>query len=163
MFARHKSTSKRKAGGVARATLKKAARKSPVAAPGVGVLEALARKIVRATGDLSKVVVGELYTQDCESQEPTGDVSHGLEGIQKKHENFAQMQKGGRWKAVNVFVGKRVICIEWNADITLNDGRTVKLLEVAVHEIRGGKIVRERFYYNPMELMLGESPPRPGP
>jgi len=32
----------------------------------------------------------------------------------------------------------------------------VKMPEVAVHEINGGKIARERFYYNPMVLM----PPR---
>ena len=31
-------------------------------------------------------------------------------------------------------------------------GRTVKLREIGVHEIRDGKISIERFYYNPMAL-----------
>jgi ketosteroid isomerase-like protein len=36
--------------------------------------------------------------------------------------------------------------------VKTRDGRTVNLREVAVHEIKDGKIQRERFYYNPMDL-----------
>jgi ketosteroid isomerase-like protein len=60
------------------------------------------------------------------------------------------MQKGTRWKARNIFTGRNVICIEWDAEVTLRDGRVVKLPEVAIHEIAGGKIARERYYYNPL-------------
>ena len=67
------------------------------------------------------------------------------------------MQKGVRWTARHVLTGKNVVCIEWDAEVTLNDGRTAKLVEVAVHEIKGGKIARERYYYNPMALMPPQS------
>ncbi|HTF32072.1 MAG TPA: nuclear transport factor 2 family protein [Myxococcota bacterium] len=153
MPASRKSRPHRKAAVPAEPAHKKAALKTPTAAR---ALDALARKIVRVTLDPSKFVIPELYAQDCESLEATGDVSHGHEGIQKKFEHYEQMQKGSRWKVRNVFVRKSVICIEWDADITLKDGRMVKMPEVAVHEINGGKIARERFYYNPMVLM----PPR---
>jgi hypothetical protein len=153
MPSHRKSTSKRRAPASAKATRKKAARKksaSPSAAQG---LDALVRKIVRVTSDPSKFVIHELYTPDCESVEPGGDVERGHEGIEKKLQRWEQMQKGVRWKTRSVFTGKNIICIEWDAEVTLNDGRTVKLLEVAIHEIKGGKIARERYYYNPMSMM----------
>jgi ketosteroid isomerase-like protein len=34
----------------------------------------------------------------------------------------------------------------------MRDGRTVKLQETAVHEIKNGKIQSERYYYNPAAL-----------
>jgi len=42
--------------------------------------------------------------------------------------------------------------------VNTRDGRTVKLPEIAVHEIKNGKIQNERFYYNPMAL----APPQGG-
>ena len=151
MPTRRKSTAKRKASSSGKAkgtTRKKSAR--PAAGQG---LDALARKIVAATLNPSKFKVQEFYTPDCESMEANGQVEHGHDGIEKKIEQWEQMQKGVRWTARHVLAGKNVVCIEWDADVTLNDGRTAKLVEVAVHEIKGGKIVRERYYYNPMALM----------
>jgi ketosteroid isomerase-like protein len=153
MPTRRKSTSQRRAPASAKTTRKKAARKKSASPPAGRGLDALARKIVRAATDLSKATIQELYTVDCESAEATGNPAHGHEGLEKKLQQWEQMQKGVRWKTRNVLIGKNVVCIEWDADVTLNDGRTVKLLEVAIHEIKGGKIARERFYYNPMALM----------
>jgi len=153
MPTRRKSTSQRKARVSGRAPRKKPARKKSASPPGGQGLDALARKIVRVTSDPSKFVIQDLYTVDCESMEASGDIDRGHEGLQKKLQRWEQMQKGVKWKARNVFLGKGVICIEWDADVTLNDGRTVKLPEVAVHEIKGGKIARERYYYNPLALM----------
>jgi len=112
-------------------------------------LDALARKFVRATHRPESFVVSELYSPDCVSIEAAGNIDRGHAGIEAKGKRWEGMQKGTKWKARNVFTGKNVICIEWDADVTLHDGRVVKLSEVAVHEIQGGKIARERFYYNP--------------
>ena len=65
---------------------------------------------------------------------------------------WEQMQSGTTWKATNVWVGPKSICIEWDATVNVRDGRTVSLREVAIHEIKDGKIQYERFYYNPMAL-----------
>jgi len=153
MPTRRKATSQRRARASAKAARKKSTRTKSARRPAAQGLDAVVRKIVRATTDPSKFSIPELYTADCESQEASGDVEHGHEGLQKKMQRWEQMQKGTKWKARSVFLGKGVICIEWDADVTLNDGRTVKLPEVAIHEIKGGKIVRERYYYNPMALM----------
>ena len=154
MPTRRKSPSKkRRTPASAKAAGKKAARKKSARPPAGLGLEALARKIIRATTDPSNFSIQELYTADCESVEASGNVDRGYEGLEKKLQRWEQMQKGVRWKARSVFLGKNIIAIEWDADVTLHDGRTVKLPEVAIHEVKGGRIARERFYYNPMALM----------
>lgn len=114
-------------------------------------LEALARKIVRAT-NLTEFPLHDLYAADAISEEATGDVSRGIAGLEEKLKRWEQMQSGTKWTARNVWTGPRTICIEWDAEVNLRDGRVVKLREIGVHEIRDGKIAIERFYYNPMQL-----------
>jgi len=114
-------------------------------------LEALARTIVRVTS-LPTFPLRELYTEDCVSEEATGDVARGIAGLEEKLARWEQMQAGTKWKPRNVWCKGNTICIEWDATVQLRDGRTVALREIGVHEIRGGKIAAERFYYNPMQL-----------
>ena len=125
------------------------AKKKPAAG-----LDALARKIVRLTS-LPTFGVAELkalYNEDCTSQEAGGNVDRGIAGLEKKGQRWAQMQTSTTWEATHVWVGPKSICIEWDATVNTRDGRTVKLHEVAVHEIKGGKIQDERFYYDPRAL-----------
>ena len=119
--------------------------------PGAPSLEALARKIVRATQNPDYPFV-TLYTADCTSAEPTGEPARGHTGLDEKNKRWAQMQSSAKWTVRNVWTGKRTICIEWDGEVQLRDGRLVNLREIAVHEIVGGKIQHERFYYNPMAL-----------
>jgi ketosteroid isomerase-like protein len=143
---------------------KKSARKGKAKAPRARArkksagfsIEAMARKIVRVTS-LPDFPLRELYADDAVSEEATGNVSRGISGLEDKLKSWEQMQTGTRWKARNVWSRGNTICIEWDADVTMRDGRTVKLREVGIHEIKGGKIAAERFYYNPMQL----APPQP--
>jgi ketosteroid isomerase-like protein len=125
-----------------------AASKRPAAAAS---LDALARKIVKATND-PNYPFAEFYAADVVSREATGEVFRGLAGLEQKGRNWESMQMGTTWKARNVFVKGNTICIEWDARVTLRDGRTVDMPEVALHEVRDGKIVSERYYYNPLLL-----------
>lgn len=122
-------------------------------------LAAFARKIVKATSDPSYPFT-ELYAEDCTSTEATGQTYAGRGGIEEKLKGWEQMQEGTSWKARNVWTDPRkgTICIEWEAEVKLRGGPTVKLVEVAVHEVRGGKIVAERYYYNPAAM----APPSAG-
>jgi ketosteroid isomerase-like protein len=99
-----------------------------------------------------------LYADDCTSQEGTGQIDRGIAGLEDKLKRWDQMQSGTTWKAKNVWVGRTTICIEWDATVNTRDGRTVKLPEIAIHEIKNGKIQNERFYYNPIAL----APPQGG-
>jgi ketosteroid isomerase-like protein len=135
----------------------KSARARKPAARG-GSIEALARKIVKVTslavgGEASPTFpLRELYTDDAVSEEASGAVSRGIAELEDKLKRWEEMQSGTRWKARNVWCRGNTICIEWDADVTMRDGRTIRLSEIGVHEIRGGKIAAERFYYNPMAL-----------
>jgi ketosteroid isomerase-like protein len=142
---RRKTTARRKP------ARKPAARKPARRAPGDS-LDALARKFVRATQRPESFSVVELYAPDCVSIEAAGNADRGHAGIEAKGKRWEAMQSSSKWTARNILTGKNVICIEWEAEVTLRDGRVVKLPEVAVHEIKNGKIARERFYYNPMLL-----------
>lgn len=128
---------------------RKPAKRAPkVAAPS---LEAVARKIVRATQQPDFPFV-TLYTPDCSSAEPMGEPARGHAGLEEKNKRWGEMQSSAKWKARNVWTGKQTVCIEWDGEVQLRDGRLVNLREIAVHEIKDGKIQHERFYYNPMAL-----------
>jgi ketosteroid isomerase-like protein len=144
---------KKKASKSRKKVARKSRAKSPRARkPAQGAsIEALARKIVRATS-LPVFPLREYYTDDAVSEEATGAVSRGIAELEDKLKRWEEMQSGTKWKARNVWCRGNTICIEWDAEVDLRDGRTVKLREIGVHEIRGGKIAAERFYYNPMQL-----------
>jgi len=140
-----------KAKAVRKAPAKKAAARAKAPTP-----EALARRIVKGAQDPSKLVIEELYAEECRSWEPgRAEPSVGHEGIRAKLASWEEFQDGARaeWDAKNVFVSRNTICIEWEAKLFPQDGREVLFSEVAVHQIKGGKIVDERYYYDPALLM----------
>jgi ketosteroid isomerase-like protein len=122
-------------------------KEAPAVASGV---EALAKRIVKATtSEGGHVRVEDFYAPDCVSYEPRGDAVQGYEGLAEKGKLWGAMQKRSTWTPLNVAVKGNTILIEWSAEVELRDGRTVTLREVAVHNTRGGKIVEERYYYDP--------------
>ncbi|HTY18013.1 MAG TPA: nuclear transport factor 2 family protein [Myxococcota bacterium] len=126
---------------------RKAAARRSAKKPGSS-LDAFARRIVKLTNQ-PHAALRELYAENCTSIEASGNTVTGMAGLEAKLEQWEQMQSGTTWKARNVWTGKNKICIEWDAVVHLRDGRTVKLSEIAIHELKGGKIAAERFYYNP--------------
>jgi ketosteroid isomerase-like protein len=132
---------------------KKVAAKAKAAAP--PGLEELARTIVRLTTQVPSFGPAELkalYNPDCSSTEATGQAVHGYAGLEEKLKGWEQMQTGTSFKPKNVWTGRNTVCIEWDGTVNLRDGRIVKLREIAVHEIKNGRIQSERYYYNPMDL-----------
>ena len=126
---------------------KTASRKTPT-------METIARRIVRlTTGNPSKLKLEELYSDDCTSHDPaSSEPVIGREGLQQNLEQWMAIQDSQKWKARNVFIKRNTICIEWEGQIAFTDGRSVTLEMIAIHEIRGGKIVAERLYYDPAIL-----------
>ena len=120
----------------------------PRAAAGSGLL-ALARKIVRATREPERFDLRDLYAEGAVSREASGDIATGFAELEAKLARWDSMQERTEWTPRKVFAEGDSICIEWDATVWTRDGRVVPLAEVAVHEVRDGKIVSERFYYNP--------------
>jgi len=134
---------------------KKAAAKRPDPA---AALAAFARKIVKTTqanGDFLS-----LYAPDCVSTEAGGQTVHGHAGIMEKAKGWEQMQESSSWSARSVCLDPRsgTICIEWDGQVKLRGGPTVSMSEVAVHQVKGGKISAERYYYNPAALTQATQP-----
>lgn len=111
--------------------------------------EALARRIVRLANQPGKLDLTETYAEACVSREPLGPPASGIAGLREKYADWESIVESQRWTAKNTFVKGNRICIEWHCDMTLQDGRELALEEVALHEVRGGKIVSERYYYDP--------------
>lgn len=156
MAARKKTTRKgaRKKAGASKAPRKRTAKQkaSPGRASGrskVSPTEALARKLVRLTNQPDKIDLDELYAEDCVSREAAGDEVTGIDGVRQKAQFWDSLVASQKWTAQNTFVRPNRICIEWQAKVHLRDGREIELNEVAVHEVRAGKIVAERYYYDP--------------
>jgi len=154
---RKKSARASRPGKRAKAKAPKRAAKAPAraakpkAAAG-SALAAFARKIVRATQDPSLLDLREFYAEGCVSRESTGNVDTGFAGLEAKNKRWEAMQERSEWKARKVWTDGDAICIEWDATVHMRDGRVVPFAEIAVHEVRDGKIVAERYYYNPMAL-----------
>ena len=123
--------------------------------------EELARRIVTAMDDEFNLDLGKLYTEDAVSEEPAGGTVTGLQSLRSKLAGWLAGLRAATWKARHVFVSGKTIAIEWEANITFKDGRQVKLVEVAIHEVRGDKVCAERFYYDPRALMPAQAPPPP--
>ncbi len=135
-------------------TRKKTARRrsGPGGAARASALEALARKIVRATNDPSHFRASDLYAEDCVSREAAGGPASGIAGIEAKMQQWNKFQERSTWKARHVFVKGNTICIEWEAQVKLRGGPVVRFEEIAVHEVKNGKIAAERYYYDPASL-----------
>ncbi len=146
-----KATSRKRAAQPPRkATAKQKA--SGRAAQKLSPAEALARKIVRFANRPDRLELTEIYAEACVSREPQGPPVSCIAGLREKNAGWESIVLRQNWTAKNTFVKGNRICIEWHCDLKLQDGRELELEEVALHEVRGGKIVSERYYYDPSVL-----------
>jgi ketosteroid isomerase-like protein len=134
-------------------TKPKAAAPAPKGAPSLADLRRIARSIVTATSVADEKRMLTLYADSIESEEAGQLPTYGIEAIKQKNEQWNKMISDAKWHARNLWADGQTVIIEWEAQLTLRPGgRKVLFREVAVHEVRGGKIVRERFYYDPTIL-----------
>ncbi len=116
-------------------------------------VESVARKIVRVTKNLSQLKIADLYSESCSSIEPgPGEPVVGLKALDQKLAFWVSIVEQQTWKPRSVWIKGNTIAIQWDADLKFKDGRSVAFEEVAIHEVRGGKIVAERYYYDPSVL-----------
>lgn len=137
-------------------TKKPAARGAASAAPkrdAGAANRALAQQIIDVTlADRDEDILA-LYAESIESAEAGQPPQVGLEALRAKYAGWRAMTSATAFEPRRVAVDGNVIVIEWLGRITLAaSGRQVDMHEVAVHEVKNGKIVREAFYYNPAVL-----------
>ncbi len=97
-------------------------------------------------------IQSELYSQDAESIEPENSMWQnvkGLDKIKEKAEHWASMVEemhGGHCGKPQVAGG--FFTCTMGMDVTLKEHGRVKMDEVAVYEVKDGKIVLEQFFFN---------------
>lgn len=148
-----RGTAAKKTAAKSKKTKPKAAAPTPKGAPSLADLRRIARSIVTATSVADEKRMLTLYADSVESEEAGQLPTYGIEAIKQKNEQWNKMVSDARWHARNLWADGQTVIIEWEAQLTLRPGgRKVLFREIAVHEVRGGKIVRERYYYDPSIL-----------
>jgi len=116
-------------------------------------IRALAQRIIDLTIGEDDEGSLALYADDVESTEARNPPLIGMEAIRQKFKMWRGMVSESAWQARHLAVEGNTIFIEWSGRVTMAaTGKQVEFNEVAVHEIQNGKIVRERFYYDPSVL-----------
>lgn len=93
----------------------------------------------------------ELYCDDCVSIEPEHAPVprvEGLEAIKAKGKQWQEMTEEvhGGYCNEPIVAGNHFSCT-MGMDITMKGAGRQKMDEVAVYEVKGGKIVKEQFFY----------------
>ena len=94
----------------------------------------------------------ELFSQDAESIEPATfariQTVEGLDNIKKKGEEFNAMveEMHGGWVSEPIVAGN-FIAVAMGMDATMKGAGRMKMDEIALYEVKDGKIVREEFFY----------------
>jgi ketosteroid isomerase-like protein len=116
-------------------------------------MRALAQQIIDVSLSHDDEAILGLYADDIESIEAGQPAGIGIDALRAKFAGWRSMTTDNVFEPRRVVVDGNLIVIEWVGRVTLAaSGRQAELHEVAVHEIRNGKIAREAFFYNPAAL-----------
>jgi ketosteroid isomerase-like protein len=147
--AKKKSTTKQ----VAAAKPKVVTRTVTVTVDRNDALRALAQRIVDATVANDEAAMLALYAPNVESREAANPPSTGIAALREKFAMWRNMVSDSAFLPRSICADGKTIVIEWDGRVTLAaSGRVAEMNEVAIHEIEHGRIVRERFYYDPAIL-----------
>ena len=94
----------------------------------------------------------ELFSDDAQSIEPPGsqgmETVQGIDAIKKKGEDFnnsVEEMHGGY--VSEPLVAGRYIAVAMGMDVTMKGAGRMKMDEIALYEVKDGKIVKEQFFY----------------
>lgn len=94
----------------------------------------------------------ELFSEDAESIEPENNPGmknvKGLDAIKKKGEDFNNMieEMHGGWVGEPIIAGN-FVAFAMGMDVTMKEAGRMKMDEIAVYEVKDGKVVKEQFFY----------------
>ncbi len=94
-------------------------------------------------------IAAELYSPAIKSYEADGSLSEGTEGLKKKYEwwegNFEL--HGTKMKGPFPHGADKVAVVIWMDTTHKASGQRSEMEEVAVYDVKDGKIAEERFFY----------------
>ncbi len=96
-------------------------------------------------------VMPEFYAQDATARENNDPPRVGLEAMMANERGALSRMKFDKIEALEVVVDGERAAIHYNFEMTLGDGRKTSLEEIAWQTWRDGKIVAERYFYDPSQ------------
>lgn len=109
-------------------------------------------RLLEASAGADEDAILALYADDVESIEANMPATIGTDALRAKYAGWRNAVSSTDLKPQNVWVdgNTNTVLIEWVGPCVLaGSGKQIELREIAVHEIEDGKIVRERYYYDP--------------
>jgi ketosteroid isomerase-like protein len=92
----------------------------------------------------------KFYADDVVMMEGNGESYQGKEVNRKREiEFFGSVQQVHSIRCIAAAADGDVGFSEWEFDVTFKGGKRMKLEQVARRRWKNGKIIHERFYYNP--------------
>ena len=153
MATRRRTKASRKRTAKARPAKRRAGRARKAGAAKSNDIRALAKRIIALTTANDDEATLALYASDVESIEQGQPPMHGVDSIRQKFAGWRNMVRDAHFEPRRVCVDGNTIVIEWVGDVTLAaSGKRARLHEIAIHEIRDGKIAREAYFYDPAAL-----------
>jgi ketosteroid isomerase-like protein len=100
------------------------------------------------------VIQDELYAADCESIEPAHALAAGLtnakgiEAIKEKGKKFNEsiVEMHGGYTGDPIVAGN-YFSVAMGMDATMKEAGRMKMDEIAVYEVKDGKITKEQFFF----------------
>lgn len=97
----------------------------------------------------------ELYSNDVESIEPAGtpwESVKGMDAVKKKGEQWSAMIEEFHGNEMSEpVVSQDFFAIRMKSDTTMKGMGRMQLDELSVYGVKDGKIVKEQFFYIPMQ------------
>jgi len=97
--------------------------------------------------------VDELYASNVLSIESAGAPAErveGIEGVREKGKQFAEMLEEHHGVEVSdPIVADNFFSVNMTLDVTMKGSGRSKMEEIAVYEVKDGKVVKEQFFYTP--------------
>ncbi|MEJ7627186.1 MAG: nuclear transport factor 2 family protein [Ferruginibacter sp.] len=118
------------------------------------VQEIAARFMELAKTNQYDQIQDELYSDDCESIEPPSAMAmglpdvKGLEAIKEKGKKFNEMiEDFHSGYTGDLTVAGNFFSVPMGMDVTFKGAGRIKMDEIAVYEVKDGKICKEQFFF----------------
>ena len=101
----------------------------------------------------------EFYTSDVVMAENLLEPTIGREANVARERAFALgVSSVNEYRAVSFLIGDEQSAINWSIDLSLKDGRRLRLNEIAWQDWRGDRICKERFVYDTATVPVHQMP-----
>ena len=97
--------------------------------------------------------IADFYAEDCTMQENLGDVRRGRTlAVMREKATLARMKEVRTTLVPPVFVNGDHVVIHWIFEFVREDGKVIRMEELAHQRWAGNKMAEERFYYDPAQM-----------